>query len=99
MTDYPEYGWKQQLDALFNSDMVKWPISEIHQFLRGACKDDAFNYAQNLYSDSLKGKNKENLFKSVVIIDLVKGSLADLDFSQVVVLLLKKLRNISLQSN
>lgn len=92
MTDYPEYGWKQQLDALFNSDMVKWPISEIHQFLRGACKDDAFNYAQNLYSDSLKGKNKENLFKSVVIIDLVKGSLADLDFSQVCCSLIEKIK-------
>lgn len=83
MMNYLEYDWKQQLETLFSADFVKWQIPEIRQVLRTVCKADAFNYAKELYLDSLKGESKEKLFKSIVIIDITKGDIAGLDFSHI----------------
>ena len=81
--NYPEYDWKQRLETLFSADIVKWPIPEIRQVLRTVCEDDAFSYAKELYSDSLKDESKEKLFKSIVILDITKGDIAGLDFSHI----------------
>lgn len=91
MTANFELGWKQQLDLLFNVDLVKWPVHEIRQVLSRVCKDDAINYAKELYQDSLKNESKESLFKSVVIISIVGGK-EKIDFSQISRFLLEKIK-------
>lgn len=91
--NYPEYDWKQRLETLFSADIVKWPIPEIRQVLRTVCEDDAFSYAKELYSDSLKDESKEKLFKSIVILDITKGDIAGLDFSHISSSFLDKIEN------
>jgi len=93
MTGYPENDWAQRIESMFNADIVKWPIPEIRQVLSTVSKDDAINYAKELYLDSLRGECKENLLKSVVIIDLVKGSFEDLDFSHISSSFIEKIEN------
>ena len=83
MTEYSEYDWKQQLNLVFCPDITKWQFPEIRQVLSAISKGDAINYAKELYFDSLKSESKENLFKSIVIIDIATGALKDLDFSQI----------------
>ena len=93
MIDYSEKEWTQRLESMFNADIVKWSFPEIRQVLSAVSKDDAINYAKELYLDSLRGECKENLLKSVVIIDIVKGSFEDLDFSHISSSFIEKIEN------
>ena len=91
MTEYPKNDWAPRLESVFDADIVKWPFPEIRQILKSVCKDDAINYAKELYLNSLNGESKEKLFKSIVIIDLVKGDFKNLDISQISCSFLEKI--------